>query len=127
MRGNRLLNKMSPQYKHIKWKKDKYNPTKSVLVVKPSGYHLKCPNFKLNMLRNLLERSNSVNFCEDLKIVEDILRQLHSFYSTSNRIRRKCQNCSIDVKLCLLCTFCSTLGECYKTTDTSKRNLKVII
>ena len=106
-----------------------YKPYKIGFGCKTIRLSPESPNFKLNMLGNLLERSNSVNFCEDLKIVEDILRQLHSFYSTSNRIRRKCQNCSIDVKLCLFCTFCSTLGECYKTTVsyTSKRNLKVII
>ena len=52
---------------------------------------------------NMLERCNlGVIVCDDLKIAEDMLR--HSFYTRSNSIMRKCQNCSIDVKFYLFRT-----------------------
>ena len=68
------------------------------MVVKPCGFHLKCPNvYMINNKLEYVEKSKclGVIICCDRKDDENMLRHLHSFRARSNSIIGKCHNCSI--------------------------------
>ena len=73
----------------------KYNPIKSIrMVIKPHGFHLKCPDIYMNNNKLIFFEKTKylgVVICNDLKDDEDMLRHLRRFYAKSHSIIQKCQ------------------------------------
>ena len=78
--------------------------------------HLKS---SVNMGSETLRFVNETNyfrftFCNLNKDDKDILRQMRYVYARSNRLLRMFNNCSIDVKIGLLNSYCTSLCCSYK-------------
>ena len=106
-----------------------YNPLKSVcMVFKPRRFKLYCPTVAIG--DECLKYVDSFKylgfvFSENKKDDADMLRQLRSLYAKANRITRMFHYCTVDVKLLLIksyCTsfYCGYLWSDYKASTFSK-------
>ena len=101
-----------------------FNPIKSVCVVfKSKSNKLYCPT--VNVDYDILEYTAytkylgftfSVNVQDD----DDMLRQMRTLYIRSNKLLRTFYHCSIDVKLELFRSFCTSFYCCYLWTAYKK-------
>ena len=95
----------------------KFNPIKSVCIVfKPKNNKLCCPNVRLD--RNILEyiyctKYLGFTFNMNSQDDDDMLRQMRTLYMRSNKLLRTFHCCSIDVKLELFRSFCTSFYCCY--------------
>ena len=106
-----------------------YNPLKSVcMVFKPRRFKLYCPTVAIG--DECLKYVDTFKylgfvFSENKKDDADMLRQLRSLYAKANRITRMFHYCTVDVKLLLIksyCTsfYCGYLRSDYKASTLSK-------
>ena len=106
-----------------------YNPLKSVcMVFKPRRFKLYCPTVAIG--DECLKYVDTFKylgfvFSENKKDDADMLRQLRSLYAKANRITRMFHYCTVDVKLLLIksyCTsfYCGYLWSDYKASTFSK-------
>ena len=106
-----------------------YNPLNSVcMVFKPRRFKLYCPTVAIG--DECLKYVDSFKylgfvFSENKKDDADMLRQLRSLYAKANRITRMFHYCTVDVKLLLIksyCTsfYCGYLWSDYKASSFSK-------
>ena len=106
-----------------------FNSSKSFcMVFKPRLYKLSCPTFYMN--NEKLDYTDSIKylgftFSSDKKDDNDMLRQMRTLYTKSNRLLRLFHCCSIDVKLALFrsyctCFYCPFLWTHYKKSTHSK-------
>ena len=102
----------------------KFNPIKSVCIVfKPKNNKLYCPNVRLD--RNILEYISCTKylgftFNMNSQDDDDMLRQMRTLYIRSNKLLRTFHYCSIDVKLELFRSFCTSFYCCYLWTAYKK-------
>ena len=89
-----------------------FNPLKSVcLVFSPAKYKLFCPRVYIGsaQLEYVYDaRYLGFMFCENKKDDCDMLRQLRTLYAKSNKIIRTFSHCTIDVKLLLIKSYCTS-------------------
>ena len=108
-----------------------FNPLKSVyLVFRPAKYKLFCPrvhNGRAQPEYVYNAKYLGYMFCENEKDDCDMLRQPRTLYSKSNKIIRTFSNCTIDVKLLLIKSYCTSvycgytcIWSDYKKTTYSK-------
>ena len=89
-----------------------FNPLTSVcLVFRPAKYKLFCPRVHIGSAQ--LEYVYDAKylgfmFCENKKDDCDMLRQLRTIYAKSNKIIRTFSHCTIDVKLLLIKSYCTS-------------------
>ena len=106
-----------------------FNPVKSVCIVfKPCRFKLCCPTVSIGTER--LTYVNTVKylglvFYENKKDDEDMLKQMRSLYAKSNKVIRMFNHCTVNVKLLLIksyCTsfYCGYLWSNYKAKTFSK-------
>ena len=107
----------------------KFNPIKSVCIVfKPKNNKLYCPNVRLD--RNILDYISCTKylgftFNMNSQDDDDMLRQMRTLYIRSNKLLRTFHYCSIDVKLELFRSFCTSFYCCYLWTA-YKKNPRLI-
>ena len=101
-----------------------FNPIKSVCVVfKSKSNKLYCPTVSLDCdileytaYTKYLDFTFSMNVQDD----DDMLRQMRTLYIRSNKLLRTFYHCSIDVKLELFRSFCTSFYCCYLWTAYKK-------
>ena len=98
-----------------------FNPVKSVRIVfKPCRFKLYCPTVSIGTER--LTYVNTVKylgfvFCEYKKDDEDMLKQMRSLYAKSNKVIRMFNHCTVDVKLLLIKSYCTSFYCGYLWSD----------
>ena len=98
-----------------------FNPVKSVCIVfKPCRFKLYCPTVSIRTER--LTYVNTVKylgfvFCENKKDDEDMLKQMRSLYAKSNKVIRMFNHCTVDVKLLLIKSYCTSFYCGYLWSD----------
>ena len=98
-----------------------FNPVKSVCIVfKPCRFKLYCPTVSIGTER--LTYVNTVKylgfvFCENKKDDEDMLKQMRSLYAKSNKVIRMFNHCTVDVKLLLIKSYCTSFYCGYLWSD----------
>ena len=101
-----------------------FNPIKSVCVVfKSKSNKLYCPTVSLDC--DILEYTAHTNylgftFSMNAQDDDDMLRQMRTLYIRSNKLLRTFYHCSIDVKLELFRSFCTSFYCCYLWTAYKK-------
>ena len=97
-----------------------YNPLKSVcMVFKHRRFKLYCPTVAIGVesLRNVDTFTDlGFVFSENKKDDADMLRQLRSLYAKANRITRMFHYCTVDVKLLLTKSYCTSFYCGYYST-----------
>ena len=98
-----------------------FNPVQSVCIVfKPCRFKLYCPTVSIRTER--LTYINTVKylgfvFCENKKDDEDMLKQMRSLYAKSNKVIRMFNHCTVDVKLLLIKSYCTSFYCGYLWSD----------
>ena len=101
-----------------------FNPIKSVCVVfKSKSNKLYCPTVSLDC--DILEYTAytkylGFTFSMNVQDDDDMLRQMRTLYIRSNKLLRTFYHCSIDVKLELFRSFCTSFYCCYLWTAYKK-------
>ena len=101
-----------------------FNPIKSVCVVfKSKSNKLYCPTVSLDC--DILEYTAHTKylgftFSMNAQDDDDMLRQMRTLYIRSNKLLRTFYHCSIDVKLELFRSFCTSFYCCYLWTAYKK-------
>ena len=101
-----------------------FNPIKSVSVVfKSKSNKLYCPTVSLDC--DILEYTAytkylGFTFSMNVQDDDDMLRQMRTLYIRSNKLLRTFYHCSIDVKLELFRSFCTSFYCCYLWTAYKK-------
>ena len=105
------------------------------LVFRPAKYKLLCPRVHIGSAQ--LEYVYDAKyldfmFCENKKDDCDMLRQLRTLYAKSNKIIRTFSHCTIDVKLLLIksyCTsfYCGYMGQIIRKLRTANYELLLIM
>ena len=96
------------------------NPVKSVCVVfKSKSNKLYCPTVSLDC--DILEYTAHTKylgftFSMNAQDDDDMLRQMRTLYIRSNKLLRTFYHCSIDIKLELFRSFCTSFYSCYLWT-----------
>ena len=101
-----------------------FNPIKSqCMVFKPNRFKLYCPAVYLNgNIIDYVEKTKYLGymFTNDKQDDVEMLRQLRLLYMRSNKIIRMFYFCTIDVKLELFRSFCTSFYCCYLWTGYKK-------
>ena len=98
-----------------------FNPVNSVCIVfKPCRFKLYCPTVSIGTER--LTYVNTVKylgfvFCENKKDNENMLKQMMSLYAKSNKVIRMFNHCTVDVKLLLIKSYCTSFYCGYLWSD----------
>ena len=98
-----------------------FNPVKSVCIVfKPCRFKLYCPTISIGT--EPLTYVNTVKylgfvFCENKKDNEDMLKQMRSLYAKSNKVIGMFNHCTVDVKLLLIKSYCTSFYGGYLWFD----------
>ena len=104
-----------------------FNPIKSVCVVfKSKSNKLYCPTVSLDC--DILEYTAYTKylgfiFSMNVQDDDDMLRQMRTLYIRSNKLLRTFYHCSIDVKLELFRSFCTSFYCCYLWTAYKNQTL----
>ena len=101
-----------------------FNSLKSVcLVFRPAKYKLFCPHVHIgNAQPEFVYAAKYLGFmiCENKNNYCDMLRQLRTLYVKSNKIIRTFSHCTIDVKLLLIRSYCTSFHCGYMWSDYKK-------
>ena len=101
-----------------------FNPLKSnCIVFKPRRYHLYCPVVTIGSeTLKFVHDTKYLGFifCESKKDDEDMLRQMRCMYAKTNKLLRMFGHCTVDVKIALFNSYCTSLYCSFLWTDLKK-------
>ena len=104
-----------------------FNPIKSICVVfKSKSNKLYCPTVSLecdNLVYTAYTKYVGFTFSMNVQDDDDMLRQMRTLYIRLNKLLRTFYHCSIDVKLELFRSFCTSFYCCYLWTAYKKINI----
>ena len=108
-----------------------FNPLKSLcLGFRPAKYKLFCPSVHIGnaQLEYVYDAKYlGFMFCENKKDDYDMLGQLRTLYAKSNNIIRPFSHCTIDVKLLLIKSYCTSFHWGYMWSDYKKTTYRKLL